>query len=160
MSRKRKGRSIPITILVLALAAVASPFLLPIPVAPAHSYKLEDIAIGHIWAPPPEEESPSGIAVYGPVLNQGSAPARLVGATSPVAGKVRFRTESEGEVRWPDTIAFQPDKPLALAPWRAHLWLSDLKRPIAEGDSFDLTLDFGTNGTITVKVVVEKPEGH
>src|SRR3546814_13455692 len=88
---------------------------------------------------------PSGIAVYGPVLNQGSAPARLVGATSPVAGKVRFRTESEGEVRWPDTIAFQPDKPLALAPWRAHPWLSDLKRPIAEGDSFALTLDFGTH---------------
>src|SRR3546814_6473568 len=55
VSRKRKGRSIPITILVLALAAVASPFLLPIPVAPAHSYKLEDIAIGHIWAPPPED---------------------------------------------------------------------------------------------------------
>src|SRR3546814_16379252 len=110
---------------VLALAAVASPFRLPIPVAPAHSYKLEDIAIGHIWAPPPEEESPSGIAVYGPVLNQGSAPARLVGATSPVAGKVRFRTESEGEVRWPDTIEFHPDKPLDLAPWRAPPRSSD-----------------------------------
>lgn len=160
MSRKKKRRSIPTTVLVQALAAVASPFLLPIPVALAHSYKLEEIAIGHIWASPPQEKSATSIAVYGPVLNQGSAPARLVGATSPVAGKVRFRAEVEGEVRWPEAIEFQPGKPLALAPWRAHIWLSDLKLPLAEGDSFDLTLDFGSTGTVTVKVVVEKPEGH
>lgn len=160
MSRAESPRCAPVTAAALTLAAVATGLFLSSPAALAHSYKLEDIAIGHVWAPPPEEKSAAGIAVYGPVLNQGRTPARLIGATSPVAGEARFSAEVEGNMRWLDAIEFQPGKPLALAPWRAHIWLSDLKRPLAEGDSFDLILDFENNGTVSVKVVVETPEGH
>ena len=42
----------------------------------AHSYKLDDIAVGHVWASPPEEGA-GGIAVYGPLLNRGGKSARL-----------------------------------------------------------------------------------
>jgi periplasmic copper chaperone A len=138
--------------LALAAAATALPSL-------AHSYKLADIAVGHVWSPPPEPGT-DGIPVYGPVLNQGSAPVRLVGVTSPIAATVRFRRSKEGNIRWPDTIEFPSGQPFALAPWREHIWLAGLKRPLSAGDSFDLTLDFGESGTLKVQVVVEPTSGH
>ncbi|MFD1381356.1 copper chaperone PCu(A)C [Fodinicurvata halophila] len=48
----------------------------------AHSYKLGDLSIGHIWAPPPVEGA-DGLPVYGPFLNNGNESITLVGASSP-----------------------------------------------------------------------------
>jgi copper(I)-binding protein len=130
-----------------------------VPMASAHSYKLGDIAIGHVWAPPPEKGA-TGVPVYGPILNRGETTVRLVGASTPMAEQVRFRTEKNGEVRWREAIKLSPGKPLALAPWREHIWLSGLKKPLKEGDSFDLILDFGGAGQLMVKIVVETATGH
>jgi copper(I)-binding protein len=127
--------------------------------ANAHSYKLDDIAVGHFWAPPPEEGA-AGVPVYGPILNQGDSTVRLVGASSPIAKDVRFRVEKDDGVSWPEAVELRPDKPLGLAAWREHIWLSGLKRPLKDGDDFELTLDFGDSGQLTVKVVVEKAAGH
>lgn len=143
----------------LAMASFSGGSPLKPTMVAAHSYKLGDIAVGHLWTPPPEEEA-RGLPVYGPILNRGATPVRLVGASTPVAEQVRFRLEKEGEVRSWEAIAFAPGKPLALAPWREHIWLSGLNRPLKEGDSFDLTLDFGDAGGLSVKVVVEKASGH
>lgn len=127
-------------------------------VATAHSYKLGDIAVGHIWAAPPE--STKSIAVYGPILNQGNAAVQLTGATTPVAEDVRIRVTTEGSKRWVDTVQLDPGKPVALAPWRQHLWLTGLKRELKEGDSFELTLEFGQAGTLAVQVEIEPEGGH
>lgn len=146
--------------LLMFLGAVSIGGVLALPSdALPHSYKLDDIAVGHIWAPSPEVGA-EGLAVYGPILNQGRAEARLVGATTPIAGKVRFRKVAEGGTVWPDAIELRPGKPIALAAWREHLWLSDLRKPLAEGDSFDLTLNFGDAGSLQVKVVVEDANAH
>ena len=67
--------------LLAVLAALAAP-LAPT-VARAHSYKLGDIAVGHIWASAPE--SGEGVAVYGPILNRGDGAAQLTGASTPAA---------------------------------------------------------------------------
>jgi len=125
----------------------------------AHSYKLGDIAVGHIWAPPPEDDA-EGLAVFGPILNQGGATVRLVGASTPIAGQVRFRRLSDGAATWVDAIELRPGKPLALAAWREHIWLSELRKPLKNGDAFDLTLDFGSAGTLKIKVEVETAGGH
>jgi copper(I)-binding protein len=124
----------------------------------AHSYTLGKIAIGHVWAPPAAGTGASaGAPVYGPLLNRGDAPARLVGASTPLAERVRFRVvDQDGRVRWPKAIELPPGKPIALASWRAHLWLVGLRQPLHEGDSFDLTLDFADAGKIAVKVMVER----
>lgn len=124
----------------------------------AHSYKLGDIAVGHVWAPPPEPGA-EGLAVYGPILNRGNDAVRLVGASTSAAKQVRIRRISDGEVAWPTGIILIPGKPFALAPWREHYWISNLSRPLVEGDSFPLTLDFGTDGQLTVTVVVEHAQG-
>ncbi|MCF1506002.1 copper chaperone PCu(A)C [Afifella sp. H1R] len=142
--------------LFAALAGVA--LLFPPQAATAHSYKLGDIAVGHVWASQPE--SGGGVAVYGPILNQGDAAVQLIDASTPVAEDVRIRTAADGEERWSDTIDLEPGKPLALAPWRQHLWLSGLKRELKEGDAFDLTLDFGGAGSLTMQVEIEPGGGN
>lgn len=139
------------------VAGLALATLLPGGDAIAHSYKLDDIAVGHMWAPP---GNGAGIPVYGPILNEGDAPATLVGASSPIAQEVRFRTEKDGKVSWPKTIELPPDKPLGLAAWREHIWLTGLLRPLKDGDTFDMTLDFGSKGRLAIKVVVETTAGH
>lgn len=125
----------------------------------AHSYKLDDIAVGHVWASPPEEGA-GGIAVYGPILNRGDKSARLVGASSPVAEEVRFRISKDGDVGWLEYIELRPNKPVSLATWREHIWLSGIRDSIERGDSFELILDFGDAGKLPVKIVVEDEGGH
>jgi copper(I)-binding protein len=123
----------------------------------AHGYQLGDIAIGHIWAPPTSED---GDGVYVAIMNQGAQPERLTGASSAVADAVRLRVVENGQTRWLEAIDIAPGKVVALAPWREHLWLSGLKRPLREGDSFELTLDFEPAGAVTVTVVVEAAASH
>jgi copper(I)-binding protein len=98
--------------------------------------------------------------VYGPILNQGDAAVQLTGATTPVAEDVRIREAAEGSERWIDIVELEPGKPVALAPWRQHLWLTGLKRELKEGDSFELTLEFGQAGTLAVQVEIEPEGGH
>jgi copper(I)-binding protein len=127
--------------------------------AAAHSYKLGKIEIGHIWAPPPAPGS-DGIAIYGPLFNSGSAPAALVGASSPIAKTVRFRVKKKDKVTWQKSIKLAPGKPVGMARWRVHLWASGLKSKLKQGDAFPMTLDFGPAGKLDMKVLVEKKTGH
>lgn len=125
----------------------------------AHSYKVGEIAVGHIWAPPPTEDA-DGLPIYGAILNNGNEAARLRAASVSVANDVKFRRIDGDVVSWPADIVFLPNKPLALAPWREHIWIAGLRRPISEGDTFELSLDFGPSGQLTVTVIVEPNEGH
>lgn len=125
----------------------------------AHGYKLGEISVGHLWSPPGGAGA-DGVPVYGAILNRGKTTVHLVGAATPRAGQTRFRTKKGDAVQWVKSIAFRPNRPLALAAWREHIWLSELKTTLKEGDSFPLTLDFGEAGRITVRVVVESAAGH
>lgn len=141
---------------VLAFAWIAVAQTLP---AAAHSYKLDTVAVGHVWTPPAAQDA-AGVPVYGPLLNRGKAKDSLVGASSPIAAQVRFRVMKDGKAQWLETIVLKPGRPLGLARWRVHLWLTGLKRPLKEGDRFDLTLTFAHAGTHTVQVFVENAPNH
>jgi len=149
------------SLVVAASAALLVGTIAGMSCARAHSYKLGDIAVGHIWAKPPETGA-DGVAVYAPILNSGQTTVRLVGASTPIADKTRFRkvNKKDGTVEWPQAIELQPGKPLALAAWREHIWVSGLHKPLKDGDWFDLTLDFADNGTLPVRVRVETTPGH
>lgn len=151
MPRHHQSIGMPALALVAALTAA---LLAPV-IAHAHSYRLGDISIGHLWAKPMAADA-AGIAVYGPVLKGGSDPVTLVGATSPAADTVRIRSDRDGVETFADRLTFQPGKPLALAPWREHLWLTVNARPVVAGERIPLTLDFGDAGTIAVEVMVEE----
>ncbi len=140
-------------LLVAMFAGMMSP-------AAAHSYKLGDIAVGHIWAKPPEKGA-DGVAVYAPILNSSKETVTLTGATTPIADEVRLRkVAKDGTVTWAKAIELKPNKPFALAAWREHLWVSGLHQPLKDGDWFDLTLDFADKGKLPVKVRVETTPGH
>jgi len=66
----------------------------------------------------------------------------------------------DGKTSWPDSIPLPPGRPLGLAPWRVHLWLTGLRRPLKDGDRFDVTLTFAHAGKHTVQVLVERTAGH
>ncbi|MFD1381357.1 copper chaperone PCu(A)C [Fodinicurvata halophila] len=53
-----------------------------------------------------------------------------------------------------------PGQPYAMAPWRPHIWVVGLKEPLEEGDSLELTLDFGGAGQKTVEVEIEEDGSH
>lgn len=139
-------------------AAIAALFVVVSSSVMAHSYKLGNIAVGHIWAAPPGPDG--GIAVYGPFLNQGDKPIQLEGATTPIAERVDLRRPDKSPEDWEEPIKLEPGEPFALAPWREHLWITEPSEEIVEGDVFDLTLDFGAAGSLTVKVEVEPEGGH
>lgn len=142
------------TALLAAAACLLSPTL-----ALAHGYKFGALQIGHVWAPPADKAA-EGVPVYGPIFNTGDKAARLVGATSPAADAVRIRVHKDGATSWPDGIDLPSGKPVAMAAWRAHLWLTGLHKALKEGDSFDVTLDFGPLGQKTISVVVQKTPGE
>jgi len=123
----------------------------------AHSYKQGDIAIGHAWAHSTEGDV---AAVYLPLLNRGEAPDNLVGASTPIARDVRIRSEKDGKVHWPEAVPLAPDKPIALAAWRQHLWLVGLRRPLKAGERFVMTLEFEKAGRVEIEVFVESSPGH
>ncbi len=139
---------------ILALVAVLCPAL-----AAAHSYQIGTIAIGHLWTPPAADGAHAA-PIYGPLLNRGGTPVRLIAATTPSAAAVRFRVLADGKERWLAAIALAPGQPLALAPWREHLWLSGLKAPLKPGGAIELTLEFDNAARLEVTVVLEQAAGH
>lgn len=141
---------------LLALLAAAG---WPVGLARAHSYKLGDIAVGHLWAPPPAAGA-DGLPVYGPLLNRGETTVRLVGVSSPLAERVRFRRRQDDKTAWPEALELMPMRPLALAAWREHIWVEGLKRSLGEGERLPLLLDFGPAGQLEADAVIEGAAGH
>lgn len=155
-TRRRPNRSLGeagvaaiIAVAVTAGIASWSPFAVE-----AHGYAFGDLTIGHVWAPPPDKGA-AGVPVYGPIFNHGNSTIRLTGASTPVAEQVRFRVEKNDQQTWLDSIEIGPDKVVALAAWREHIWVSGLKKSLKAGDSFDLTLDFADKGQLTIEVEIE-----
>jgi len=53
-----------------------------------------------------------------------------------------------------DTIDLKPGTTLVLKPMSDHIMLFDLKQPLKDGDTVDLTLNFEKAGAIAVKAGV------
>jgi len=138
-------KTVRLAFLLLALSVAA---------ALAHSFGLGAIEIGHPWAPP----SGTGEAVvYLALSNQGSAPDRLIAASSPRARVVDLRGGDNSVLQ---DIVLKPRRPIALRAGRPHLALHDLTRPLAAGDEFPLTLIFAGAGSVEVTVTVEATPGQ
>jgi copper(I)-binding protein len=87
-----------------------------------------------------------------------TAPDRLVGASTPAAGRVELHvTSKEGEVmRMREVKAYDiPAKGgFELKPGGAHLMLVDLKAPLKEGATVPMTLRFEKAGEVKVELHV------
>ncbi|MDE2229003.1 MAG: copper chaperone PCu(A)C [Alphaproteobacteria bacterium] len=116
----------------------------------AHSFALGTIEIGHPWAEP----AVGDVAVlFMALANMGDKSDRLVGASTPIADAAVFENYGDHPV---DHFELQPKRPVALRPGGRHIALRGLKRRLAVGDSFPLTLRFAAAGSTTVTVLVER----
>jgi copper(I)-binding protein len=118
--------------------------------AAAHSYRLDDIEIGHPWAKPSVTQ---GAAVFLALSNVGQRSDRLVGGSTPVAEEVILRAQDGSPLEWIDLF---PKRPVALRPGRRYIGLRGLKQHLAIDDAFPLTLRFAQAGSVAVTVTVEE----
>jgi copper(I)-binding protein len=146
------------TALTLVLL-IASTLLGSTLLASAHEFKLGDLVIGHPWS----RATPGGAKVGGGYLtitNNGSAPDKLLSATTAAADHVEIHemATKDGVMTMrhqPNGVTIEPGKTVAFAPGGYHLMLMGLKGPLKEGDRLKATLAFEKAGPIDVTINVE-----
>jgi len=144
------------------IGTVLSAFLLALAVygqVHAQTPDAKPIVVDHPWARATPAGAKTG-AAYMTLINNGSAGDRLLGATTPVADKIRFHSVSEdngvSRMREMHDVAVAPGARVAFSPGGMHVMLVGLKQPLKEGQTFPLNLTFEKAGKVDVTVSVAK----
>ena len=115
------------------------------------------VAIDQAWARATAPGAPVA-GGYMTILNKGSAPDRLVGASSAAAARVELHVHiKEGEVvKMRQVAAYDvPAKgSFELKPGGAHLMFVQIARPFKEGDKIPVKLKFEKAGEVSVEFAV------
>lgn len=156
-SLTRRGVLLTITAFALLGATIATP-------AHAHDFRAGQLVIDHPYATPSLAGTPNGAAYLRGIRNRGTAPDRLVAASTPMAERVELHEmTTEGDVmrmREVPAIDLPAGQEVQLRHGqRYHLMLINLRQPLKVGDRFDLTLKFEKAGEMTVKAWVQQPRG-
>ncbi|MDA7417381.1 copper chaperone PCu(A)C [Xenophilus arseniciresistens] len=130
--------------------------------AQAHDFRVGELSIDHPYATPSLPGVKTGAVYLRGIRNKGSAPDRLIGASTPVAERVELHTRQiDGDVlrmREVPAIALPAGQEVQLRHGQPqHLMLVGLKKPLKVGERFDLTLRFERAGETTVKAWVQQP---
>ena len=108
-------------------------------------------------------DAEDGAKIYMTIENRGEAAERLLGAETEIAGLVELRSaieEGGQQIETPlPAIEIPASSLIALTPGTLYLHLGALTKPLAEGDSFPLTLIFKEAGEAELEVSVEPPGG-
>ena len=100
-------------------------------------------------------------AVFMRIYNHNDFDEVLIGATSDVAERVELHTHTQdaaGVMRMVEVeggIAMAADETVMLERGGLHVMLLGLTRPLENGDSFTLTLEFQNSDPITIDVTVD-----
>lgn len=151
IGRRRLG----LMALSLCLGGAATP-------SRGHDFRAGSVVIDHPYAVPSATGATTGAAYLRGLRNRGDEPDRLLGASTTAAARVELHQMTmDGDVmrmRQVDAIDLPPRAEVSLRHGgRYHLMLVDLKRPLKDGDRFDLTLRFERAGSRTVQVWVQTP---
>jgi periplasmic copper chaperone A len=145
-------------IAALLLLAVA---LAP-PAAMAHSHKKKSLEVVHPWTPATAETNVANVPVYMKLKNTGSAPERLLRATTELADKVELiEPRTQGSMTLPTVttaLSVPAGGELVLSADGPRLLLGGVKKRLDAYDIFKLTLVFEKAGTMEVEVMVEEAE--
>ncbi|HEU4986646.1 MAG TPA: DUF1775 domain-containing protein [Rhizobiaceae bacterium] len=131
--------------------------------AEASEVKAGDLTIGAPWARAMLPGQPAG-GGYLTVTNAGSEADRLIGVSSPAAGKVEIHTMSvtdgvmtmrpvEGGLEIPAGATVE------LKPGGEHIMFMQVETPFKEGDTVPLTLEFEKAGKVEVSLPVRSARG-
>src|SRR6202049_1681995 len=139
---------------------VASLVALSAGAACAEDYKVGTLEIDNPWS----RAVPKGgkvAAGYMTIKNTGTEPDRLVGGSTPVAGKFEIHqmTMDKGVMTMrplPDGLEIKPGATVDLKPSSYHLMIMGLKQPIERGKPFKASLTFEKAGPVDVEFMVER----
>lgn len=116
------------------------------------------VAVSQAWA----RATPGGVRTGGAYLQitaSSAAGDRLVDARSDAAERVELHTHVHEngvmKMRRVEAIEVPAGETVMLAPGGYHLMLMNLKQPLREGDTLDLTLVFEKAGDVEVTATVE-----
>ena len=140
--------------LILGSIAAVAAFALIGSSARAEDVKAGDLVISQAWS----RATPSGAKVGGSYLtieNKGTAPDRLIGASSDVAGSIQVHEMSmdKGTMKMRPIeggLTIDPGKTVKLSPGGYHLMMMDLNNPLKQGDKLAITLEFEKAGKVPV----------
>lgn len=125
------------------------------------------LTISDVWAR--KTRRTTSAAVYLKIHNASEVGESLLGASSPIANMTMMHLSQETDgimtMEMQDTVNVPTGETIAFAPGGLHIMLMGLSNPLAEGDTFPLTLSFENAGDITVSVEVTglsgpEPKGH
>lgn len=114
----------------------------------------KELKASDAWIRLPADGETGTIAVAS-VANSGMYALYLVSAASDVAGKVEFRDASKGTQALSDVTVINYET-LYMDPKGIHIQLSELKRPLKEGETVTITLKTDTGDRVDVAAVVKK----
>ena len=135
-------------------------------IAVAHESTAGDVSIGHPFATPSLPGATNGAAYIATLENTGKRPDRLLRVSTPVAASAEMHTmsvDAGGVMRMRELadMPVNPGTPIKMRPGQgAHIMLMGLKRPLKEGDTFPMTMEFERGGKVEVKVVVQVPKAR
>ena len=125
--------------------------------AAADEARLGGLEISDAWARASIGPGLVGVA-YFTLHNEGAAPAELLAMTTPAASEAKLHTtkmeDGVMKMRPLKDLTVAPGETLQLAPGGSHVMLMGLAKPLEEGSSFPLTLDFGEAGPVELWVEV------
>lgn len=143
------------------IAAVAAAVLLAAAPASAHDVKVGDLEISVPWtrATPPGAANGGGFVT---ITNTGTTDDRLVGAASPIAGKVELHTMemADGVMKMRPVeggIPVPAGETVQLAPGGEHIMFMGLDAPIETGSLVPVTLTFEKAGSIELEMTATPP---
>jgi copper(I)-binding protein len=121
----------------------------------APSYKLGALQISQPWS----RATPKGAEVAGAyfkITNTGTTPDRLVGGSSPVAGRFEIHQMSmeNGVMKMRPVqggLEIKPGESVELKPGAYHVMMLDLKQPLNKGDHVKATLNFEKAGSVDIE---------
>ena len=127
--------------------------------AHAYDYKIGSLEIDRPWS----RAVPKGATVaagYLTIKNTGTEPDRLLGGSTPVAGKFEVHEMSmdKGVMKMrPVTggLEIKPGETVELKPQSFHIMMMGLKQPIEKGKPFKGSLMFEKAGAVDVDFAVE-----
>lgn len=127
--------------------------------AMAHEYESGNLHIDHPWSLLLPANSVNG-AAYFIVQNHGKEADRLLGADTDRAAsaEVHQHVEKDGMMKMVkvEGVDIPAGGKIVFAPGQYHLMLFGLKKPLADGERFPLTLHFQKAGDVKVEVAVQK----
>lgn len=130
----------------------------------AHGGRAGDVEITHPFAVPSPAGAVNGAAYVVSLDNTGKQADKLLKISTPIAQRAEIHTmamDAGGVMRMRevDGIDLPPGATVKMKPGNGyHFMLIGLKKPLVDGDSFPLTMEFQHAGKTEVKVLVEVPK--